>query len=31
VVIQQGNKGAGKLVISYSSLDELDGIVAHIK
>lgn len=31
VVIQQGNKGAGKLVISYSSLDELDGIIAHIK
>ena len=31
VAIQQGTKGAGKLVISYSSLDELDGIIAHIK
>ena len=24
-------KGAGKLVISYNSLDELDGILKHIK
>jgi ParB family chromosome partitioning protein len=31
VQIQQGNKGAGKLVIAYNSLDELDGILAHIK
>lgn len=31
VQIQQGNRGAGKLVIAYSSLDELDGILAHIK
>ena len=31
VQIQQGSRGAGKLVIVYNSLDELDGIVAHIK
>jgi ParB family transcriptional regulator, chromosome partitioning protein len=31
VHIQQGNRGAGKLVIAYNSLDELDGILAHIK
>lgn len=31
VQIQQGTKGAGKLVINYNSLDELDGILAHIK
>ncbi|AKH68111.1 ParB-like partition protein [Spongiibacter sp. IMCC21906] len=31
VAIQHGNKGRGKLVIQYSSLDELDGILAHIK
>jgi ParB family chromosome partitioning protein len=30
VVIQQGPKGRGKLVVSYNSLDELDGILAHI-
>jgi ParB family chromosome partitioning protein len=30
VLIQQGQKGKGKLVITYSSLDELDGILAHI-
>lgn len=30
VAIQHGSKGKGKLVISYSSLDELDGILAHI-
>ena len=24
-------KGAGKLIISYNSLDELDGILKHIK
>ena len=31
VAIQQGGKGKGKLVIQYSSLDELDGILRHIK
>jgi ParB family chromosome partitioning protein len=31
VAIQQGSKGKGKLVIAYNSLDELDGILAHIK
>ncbi|MCF6283560.1 MAG: ParB/RepB/Spo0J family partition protein [Candidatus Polarisedimenticolaceae bacterium] len=31
VSIQQGNKGKGKLVIAYNSLDELDGILEHIK
>ncbi len=31
VQIQQGNRGAGKLVIAYNTLDELDGILAHIK
>ncbi len=31
VQIQQGNSGKGKLVISYNNLDELDGILAHIK
>ncbi|AQZ94107.1 ParB/RepB/Spo0J family partition protein [Halopseudomonas phragmitis] len=31
VKIQHGNKGKGKLVISYSSLDELDGVLMHIK
>jgi ParB family chromosome partitioning protein len=31
VNIQQGSKGKGKLVIAYNSLDELDGILAHIK
>jgi len=31
VKIQQGHRGAGKLVIAYNSLDELDGILAHIK
>lgn len=30
VLIQHGQKGKGKLVITYSSLDELDGILAHI-
>lgn len=27
----QGNRGNGALVIKYNSLDELDGILAHIK
>ena len=31
VTIQHGAKGKGKLVISYNNLDELDGILAHIK
>jgi ParB family transcriptional regulator, chromosome partitioning protein len=31
VQIQQGHRGAGKLVIAYNTLDELDGILAHIK
>lgn len=31
VLIQHSDKGSGKLLISYSSLDELDGILAHIK
>jgi ParB family chromosome partitioning protein len=31
VQIDHGQKGKGKLLIKYSSLDELDGILAHIK
>ncbi|WP_116367794.1 ParB/RepB/Spo0J family partition protein [Parahaliea mediterranea] len=31
VLIQHSAKGRGKLVLSYSSLDELDGILSHIK
>jgi ParB family chromosome partitioning protein len=31
VQIQHGNRGTGKLIIAYNSLDELDGILAHIK
>lgn len=31
VQIQHGSKGKGKLVLSYNSLDELDGILGHIK
>ncbi len=30
VLLQQGAGGKGKLVINYNSLDELDGILAHI-
>ncbi|KAA6181745.1 ParB/RepB/Spo0J family partition protein [Thiohalocapsa marina] len=30
VAIQHGTRGTGKLVIAYNSLDELDGILAHI-
>jgi ParB family chromosome partitioning protein len=30
VAIQQGKGGGGKLVVSYGSLDELDGILSHI-
>ena len=31
VSVQHTKKGSGKLVISYNSLDELDGILKHIK
>ncbi|MCF6354644.1 MAG: ParB/RepB/Spo0J family partition protein [Candidatus Polarisedimenticolaceae bacterium] len=31
VKLQQGAKGKGKLVISYNSLDELEGILEHIQ
>jgi ParB family chromosome partitioning protein len=31
VQLQHTAKGRGKLVISYNSLDELDGILAHIQ
>jgi ParB family chromosome partitioning protein len=31
VAIQHGAKGKGKLVVSYNTLDELDGILAHIQ
>ena len=31
VVFQHGNKGRGKMVIHYNSVDELEGILAHIK
>jgi len=31
VEVQHSAKGAGKLIISYHSLDELDGILGHIK
>lgn len=31
VALQHGAKGKGKLVIQYNSLDELDGILAHIR
>jgi ParB family chromosome partitioning protein len=31
VAIQQGAGGKGKLVVAYNSLDELDGILAHIQ
>ena len=30
VQIQHGAKGKGKLVLTYNSLDELDGILSHI-
>jgi len=30
VLIQHSQHGKGKLVVSYNSLDELDGILAHI-
>ncbi len=31
VAIRQGRKGGGKVVISYGSEEELDGLLAHIK
>jgi ParB family chromosome partitioning protein len=31
VALQHANSGKGKLVVHYNSLDELDGILAHIK
>jgi ParB family chromosome partitioning protein len=31
VLIQQGSGGKGKLVVSYNSLDELDGILSRIQ
>jgi ParB family chromosome partitioning protein len=31
VQLQQGAKGRGRLVIAYNSLDELDGILSHIR
>lgn len=31
VQVQHGARGGGKLVISYNSLDELDGILEHIQ
>jgi ParB family transcriptional regulator, chromosome partitioning protein len=31
VAIQHSARGGGKLVVSYNSLDELDGILAHIQ
>ncbi|MEW5756877.1 MAG: ParB/RepB/Spo0J family partition protein [Pseudomonadota bacterium] len=31
VLFQHGPKGKGKMVIHYNSLDELDGILAHMK
>ena len=31
VMIQHTAKGKGKLVVKYNSLDELDGILSHIK
>ena len=31
VQIQHGAKGAGRLILKYNSVDELDGILAHIK
>ena len=31
VSVQHSSKGKGKLVIKYNSLDELDGILTHIK
>ena len=31
VMVQHGAKGKGKLVIKYNNLDELDGVLAHLR
>ncbi len=31
VAVQYGSKGKGKMIIHYNSLEELDGIIEHIK
>ncbi|MGH8426005.1 MAG: ParB/RepB/Spo0J family partition protein, partial [Pseudomonas fluorescens] len=31
VQIRHGKKGKGQLVIGYNSLDELQGVLAHIR
>lgn len=31
VLVQHGAKGKGKLVINYNNLDELDGVLAHLR
>jgi ParB family chromosome partitioning protein len=31
VLIQHASGGKGKVIVNYNSLDELDGILAHIK
>ncbi|MCU7798974.1 MAG: ParB/RepB/Spo0J family partition protein [gamma proteobacterium symbiont of Lucinoma myriamae] len=31
VLFQHGNKGKGKMVIHYNNVDELEGIIAHIR
>jgi ParB family chromosome partitioning protein len=31
VSLRQAKNGSGKMIIDYHSLDELDGILAHIK
>ena len=31
VIFQHGTKGRGKMVIHYNTVDELEGILAHIK
>jgi ParB family chromosome partitioning protein len=31
VRVDHSKKGAGKLIISYNNLDELDGILKHIR
>jgi ParB family chromosome partitioning protein len=31
VQIRHGSRGAGKITVNYNSLDELEGILSHIK
>jgi len=31
VILRQSGKGRGQLVISYNSLDELEGILSHFR